>query len=126
MRLKDDTVQANFHPTLTSFLFWVDALYRAWQDENVITSGSEPTAKHSITSLHYAIPGQAADTRIWDQEFHNRGIVPNKSYQLAAIERLAAEFCIAHNIPTNWIDVVLESDHIHIEYQPKRQDDLIR
>lgn len=119
MKRKDDTVETEFHPTLNFFLTWVDEIYGQWGDQAVITSGSEATVKHSRTSLHYS--GCAADIRIWE-----RNRVPDVTKQVARLKELVIEFCRFKAIPTNWIDIVLESDHIHIEYQPKRQDDLIR
>ena len=57
--------------------------------------------KHSRASLHYT--GNAVDLRIWN-------IPENRRKELVAKLSLAlgAEY-----------DVVLEKDHIHIEYQPK-------
>ena len=37
------------------------------------------------------------------------------------VKKVAADFCITEGLPADWIDTILESDHIHIEYQPKRQ-----
>lgn len=115
MRVKDSSVETKFHPIITAALFCLDDLYRGWEDELVITCGSEHTARHSFTSLHYAIPGKAADIRIWQ-----RKQVPNSKEQLAAIKDVLDVFCVYNKIPTNWLDVVLETTHIHIEFQPKR------
>lgn len=57
--------------------------------------------KHSPTSLHYA--GQAFDIRIWD-------IAPDALGNLVLAIRAAL---------TTDYDVVLEKDHIHVEYQPR-------
>lgn len=116
MRTKDSTVETEFHPVITSFLFGVDAIYRNWGDELVITSGSEHTTKHGVNSLHYAKPACAADIRTWV-----RAKVPDAKAQLEAITNWAANFCKRAGYPTNWIDVILESDHIHVEFQPKRK-----
>lgn len=117
MRIKDDSVETQFHPMLTSFLFRVDERYRLWGSEVIITSGSEPGTRHSRTSLHYATPAQAADIRTWETNH-----VPNAEEQADELSVEARIFCEDHNIPRNWIEIILESDHIHIEYQPKRQD----
>ncbi len=117
MKRKDSTVETEFHPILTFFLTWVDEIYVEWGDHCIITSGSETSTRHSFTSLHYATPCQAADIRIWE-----RNKVPNKRKQVARLQELVEEFCEFKKIPSNWIEVILESDHIHIEYQPKRQD----
>jgi len=122
MRRKDKTVECEFHPVLTEFLVEVDELYREWNDELVITSGSEQGTRHKLTSFHYATPGQAADSRTWDAVEHNRGTVPPPNIQHAAIEEKAIRFCLRKDIPANWIEVILEAFHIHIEYQPKRRN----
>lgn len=116
MRIKDSSVEMELHPTLTNFLFDVDAAYVAWGDELVVTSGSEHTTRHGVNSLHYAIPGCAADVRIWE-----RADVPSAAKQLTKLQQVAESYCARHKIPTNWIEVILESDHIHIEFQPKRK-----
>ena len=119
MKLKDISVQANFHPMITQLAFDIDVLYKQWGDELVITSGSEHTAKHGRTSLHYATPACAFDVRTWDAANHNRGTVPAPSEQQAAIQEVAKKFCAKQTIPNSWVEVILENDHIHVEYQPK-------
>lgn len=106
MQVKDSSVECNLHPTLTDFLFFLD---RQYPDSVVITSGSEHSTRHSRTSLHYAIPACAVDLRSW---------------VLTASEvREAADAYLAKlNMPANWIDVIEESDHTHVEFQPKRRD----
>ena len=116
MKVKDSSVGTLFHPMLTALLFKFEAEYNDWGSELTITSGSEPETKHSVNSLHYATPCQAADIRIW--EVAN---VPSPEEQLSTLRVAADEFCAAHGIPTNWIDLILESHHIHCEYQPKRR-----
>lgn len=59
--------------------------------------------KHSMTSLHYC--GNAVDLRI--------RTFPSRSVAIAVVDDLKS--CLGDDY-----DVVLESDHIHIEYQPKR------
>lgn len=117
MRVKDTSVQCVFHPVLTAFLFKLDPLYQGWKAEVVITSGSEITAHHSFTSLHYATPCQAADIRSWEV-----GVVPPPVEQVVQIKHIAAIYCDEIGIPEGWIEIILESNHIHIEYQPKRQE----
>jgi hypothetical protein len=120
MKRKNPSVETSFHPILTSFLFEVDEVYIAWGDEAVITSGSEQTAKHSRTSLHYATPAQAADIRIWSKKLHGRGSVPDPAVQHQRLQLLAKDFCANSGFPNSWVEVILEANHIHIEYQPKR------
>lgn len=106
------------HSVLTDFLLTrVDLLYRNWGSELTVTSGSETDARHGKTSLHYATPSQAVDTRTWEV-----GKIPSAATQYTDIKAEAVAYCQSKDIPTDWIDVILESDHIHIEYQPKRQD----
>ena len=120
MKTKDYSVECLFHPALTGFLFGIDQMYRdRWGEELIITSGSEPTTKHSYTSLHYATPCQAADIRSWQ-----RGLVPSAEEQHKAITEAAILYCQSLGVPVDWMEVILESDHIHIEYQPKRREDL--
>jgi len=120
MRTKDLSVQTIFHPALTAFLFGIDILYRDWGDECEITSGSEPETRHGRTSLHYATPCQAADVSFWRVEV--LGI--SREEQWVAIEKAADLYCDSLGVPHNWIDIILEDDHIHIEYQPKRTESL--
>ena len=120
MRKKDTTVRTQFHPMITEFLFEVNELYRGWKDEVVITSGSEVTASHSRNSLHYATPAQAVDIRSWSYAW-GRGSVPKAHEQLNAICILRDSFAERVQIPADWLEVHLETNHIHIEYQPKRQ-----
>ena len=120
MRTKDSSVECYFHPVLTDFLFECDQLYREWSSELTITSGSESSATHSYTSLHYATPGQAADTRCWTLKSPHKEEFTAKM-QHTALQAAAKAYCESRHIPTDWIEVILEFGHIHIEYQPKRQ-----
>ena len=66
MKLKDASVETSFHPILTQALFYIDYyFYQKIGSDLLLTSGSEHTAKHSRTSLHYNVPAQAADFRSW-------------------------------------------------------------
>ena len=69
--------------------------------EMVVTSIVD--GRHGSGSLHYV--GYAADVRIWAIE--SDGLA---EFTEGLAEELGAEF-----------DVVLEKDHIHIEFQPKRR-----
>lgn len=124
MRTKDTSVECLFHPALTGFLFGIDQMYRdRWGTELVITSGSEPQARHSYTSLHYATPCQAADTRSWDIEVRSTGQTITAEMQHAAMTDAAILYCQSLGVPVDWMEVILEKDHIHIEYQPKRREE---
>lgn len=121
MRLKDSSVEMCItEPLFLQFLFEeVDDQYRTWGDELVVTSGSEKTAKHSDTSLHYA--GRAVDGRSWDAETHGRALVPVPATQVAVLKARARDWLADRGLPTNYIDIVLEATHIHYEWQPKYQ-----
>lgn len=124
MRLKDSTVETNFHHMLTRLLFAIDSYYlEHWNTDLLLTSGSEqlPEVEHSYTSLHYATPGQAADARSWLIPNPNLSKVPiTAAIQHRTMVEIAIAYCESIGIPTDWYDIVLESNHIHIEYQPKR------
>lgn len=115
MRRKDATVHTEFHPIITAFAFYIDDLYRAWGDELVVTSGSEPGTRHGYTSLHYATPCQAIDIRS-----RKRAKVPGPHQQKPKLEECRNDFCDLRDMPRDWIEIILESNHFHIEYQPKR------
>jgi len=70
----------------------------------VVTSGSEQTARHSRSSIHYN--GGALDYRI-------KNLV--ESHRKMAADRLRESL-------TDEYDVILEADHMHVEFQPKRID----
>lgn len=117
MRLKDETVRCEFHWHLTNFLMVVvEAYYRELGGEGVITSGSETTAHHSPTSLHYAMPGCAADLRSWT--------VGDRAaqQQSADLTELADAYCVEYDLTPLTIEVVFEDDHHHVEFQPKRPE----
>ena len=75
-----------------------DAVYKELGYELTVTSVLD--GRHSLTSLHYA--GNAADLRI-------RGVSDPQAIVDMLKARLGVNF-----------DVLLESNHIHIEYQPRR------
>ena len=124
MRTKSHDVALHLHAMLTGLIPLLDRQYRLWDDELIITSGSEHTTRHGYTSLHYATPGQAIDIRIWDLHNHNRGIVPSSAKQHRAGAKVVDTYCLAQSIPRDWIEVDFERTHIHIEYQPKRPHSL--
>lgn len=121
MRLKDDTIQMAIHPYLTDFLLrHVDPLYSDNGGQLVITSGNEPDPVHSHTSLHYAIPGCAVDIRSWEWVWDSQPVTAALQYRW--ILDAAASYCRQHPLlEPGDIDVVLESNHIHVELQPKRR-----
>ena len=99
MQIKPGVRIQGLRPELMLGLMVCEAVYRELDEELVVTSMID--GRHSRGSLHYA--GQAADLRISD--FHKIDV------QLAVSRiksRIGQDF-----------DIVLERDHIHLEYQPK-------
>ena len=76
-------------------------IYNTRGYECVITSGSD--GKHMPTSLHYQ--GKALDLRTRDLQEQTKVAIVEKLK-----EALGSQF-----------DVVLESDHIHVEFDPKEK-----
>ena len=85
---------------LTLAMIAADQVYDEFGQEFVVTSVVD--SKHSRTSLHYA--GMAFDCRTRDTD-------------PVTIEKIAGDLRARL---TNEYDVVVESDHLHIEFQPKR------
>jgi len=107
--LKDDSIELDaLHPALALALSGtVSPILAKLGHDTTITSGNEQTAWHGKTSLHYI--GCAVDIRTHDPvtgELLYNAVVVVKAIKNA----LNCDF-----------DVVLEDDHIHIEYQPKRR-----
>ena len=75
-----------------------EAIYKKYGAECVITSAND--GKHKDGSLHYE--GKALDLRTWN--LHGREMQVHAELQKA----LGDEY-----------DVVLESDHIHVEHDPE-------
>jgi hypothetical protein len=95
MRLKDDSVNvADLVPQLRDKLPVMDRAYAEFNTEMVITSGKDGV--HGNNSLHYQ--GKAVDLRIWNVLQSLVGYLQSE---------LGPDF-----------EVILEKDHIHIEYDP--------
>jgi len=98
--LKDGVSLHGLTPEMAASLYPIARVYKSLSYNFVITSAND--GKHMDGSKHPQ--GDAIDTRIWD--------VPNKDAQIklvaALAEALGPDF-----------DVILESDHIHIERDPK-------
>jgi len=99
MRLKDSSVKpTGLHPKLIEALFVADELHRkATGKELTVTSLND--GKHKQGSLHYV--GQAADLRTW--------ALPRPDLFTTELQQALG----------NQYDVVLEIDHIHLEYDPR-------
>ena len=103
MKLKNSDVNVNgIRPELVLALVIANDIYANHGENLVITSLND--GKHSQTSLHYS--GCAADLR-------TRYFL--KSEQSKVVNDLKEALTID-------FDVVLEKDHIHLEYQPKRRN----
>lgn len=99
MRLKDASVKpVSLNSRLVEALFIADEMHRReTTKELVITSLND--GRHMKNSLHYS--GKAADLRTW---------------HIDDVNLFAAE--LSQAIGKDF-DVVVESDHIHLEYDPK-------
>lgn len=76
-------------------------VYRKYESELTVTSALD--GKHSHTSLHYS--GNAVDLRTRD--------LPEGMAEVIVKE-------IKEDVGIDY-DVILEDDHIHLEYQPRRK-----
>lgn len=102
IRVKDDSVAVAHLGTGILFALMVaDQVYSAYGYETVITSGNDAT--HSKTSLHYA--NQAVDLRTRHLRDSDKTKIVDDIRN-----RLGQDF-----------DVILETDHIHLECQPRRR-----
>lgn len=84
-----------------------ERIYEKYGIELVVTSLCDGT--HSETSLHYA--GFAVDLRTWNIE-------PTEEHPALVPQIIADE--IREALTADY-DVVLESNHVHIEFQPRRK-----
>ena len=100
MKLKHNVRPQSLCPEIVLAIIVADSVYRANDAELVVTSLNDST--HSTTSLHYA--GAAVDLRTRNIPGPIREVIREQ-----IDDRLTYDY-----------DVVLESDHIHIEYQPRR------
>jgi hypothetical protein len=111
MRLKNNSISLqNLQPQVVFALQLVGPVYEGAiesNEEGVITSVNDNI--HSVASLHNS--GNAVDLRIRDPY---TGILyfSDPAYVVEEMQvKLNSDF-----------DVILEKDHIHLEYQPKRKD----
>ena len=99
MELKSGVKLVGLHPELHLGLVIANEVYASHGVNMVITSVLD--GKHSKTSLHYA--GYAADLRI-----KNLGNTDPYDVAKEIKRRLGVDF-----------DVIVESNHIHLEFQPR-------
>ena len=99
MKLKPGVTMKGVCPEMVLGLIIVDSVvWRQFQVDPVVTSITD--GKHMSGSRHYL--GYAADLRIWGIEDKIASVVP----------------ALQHALGENF-DVVHESDHIHLEFDPK-------
>lgn len=102
MRFKDNTLGfQNLSPQIVLALIVIDQVMHQFGKQAMITSINDAT--HSKTSLHYA--GCAVDIR--SRWFDN--------------PRAVLETCQQALGNSEDFDMILESDHFHCEWQPKRR-----
>ncbi len=104
MKLKHDVKATGLRPEMLLAVFIADKVYTKHDYELTITSLLD--GAHSKTSLHYA--GCAADLRI------TAAHIPNST-----IDAIAADIRKALTVD---YDVIVEPDHIHLEFQPRRPE----
>jgi len=97
MRIKKGVSILGLRPEMLLGLYIVDPIIESFKQETVITSCVDGT--HMKGSRHYV--GLAIDLRTWTLE------TPDECIRVMK-EHLGEDF-----------DVILESDHIHMEYDPK-------
>lgn len=100
MKLKEGVIPQGLTPEILLGIIIANDVFKFFGHESVITSLLD--SKHSHTSLHYC--GNAVDFRVKHVARDKWELVTEKIK-----ERMTPDY-----------DVILESDHIHIEYQPKR------
>lgn len=100
MKIKPGVSIAGVQPELVVAMIVINSVYDKWNIEYVLTSVTD--SEHKKHSLHYV--GFAQDSR-------TRDFYQNDLQDVAADLRfsLGDEF-----------DVILESDHFHIEFQPMK------
>ena len=100
MKLKEGITLDGAHSELLSALEKADAVYMDVANKELVVT-SIKDGKHSTKSLHYT--GYAADLRTRDLSPKDQGGI------LVELKRVLGKD----------YDVVLEIDHIHLEYDPK-------
>ncbi len=97
MKFKVGVSIAGVRPEISIALQVVEPILEKYGQEAVITSCMD--GKHKRASAHYT--GRAVDLRIWD-------ITDKRKCVLDMQDALGKDF-----------DVIMESDHIHLEFDPK-------
>lgn len=106
MRLKAGVRLTDMTPQILLAMLVTEQVYEEYGFEVVITSINDGT--HSVNSLHYL--GRAVDVRVRD---------PHGSWSMPGDIRVKVVDEITRRLGDNNYDIILESDHIHEEYDPK-------
>lgn len=88
------------HDSIVELLPKICQVYSAFGKTCVVTSGSD--GKHMVGSYHYTRPLRAIDLRTYYFNSFERFAVLDELQRIAGPD----------------FDVILESDHIHLEYDP--------
>jgi len=108
MRLKNNTVRVHdLHRKVVMVMFKIDDPLRKFLGyEPTITSAID--GKHKRSSAHNT--GRAFDLRTWTTINSGVQIPPTRRLQM---------YDLINKLVDDEFDVVTESDHIHVEYDPK-------
>ena len=97
MKIKDGVACAGIQPEIVLALIVVEPILEAHKQELVVTSALD--GKHKRGSAHYT--GRAVDLRTWD-------LVMGEE----CVKKMQSALGVGY-------DVVLEHNHIHMEFDPK-------
>jgi len=102
-KVKESAKVQNLNKEIKGALMVMAAIYSKYGFEMVITSGND--GRHMKTSKHYT--NDAVDLRIWGLE------------DSGFLKIIANELQIALDNFIQGFQVVIESDHYHVEWDPK-------
>ena len=110
MILKNGTKFSDLDSAIMFAAIVADGVWREFGVDTGVTLTSGTDGQHSPASLHYAVnspsgQGRAIDIRIWN--------LPSHEAQAPEAARLLRERL------TEDYDVVVESTHLHVEFDPK-------
>ena len=109
IRFKEGVNFSGMVPQMNTAFMVGEQVYAEHKTDLTITSLND--GEHSLTSLHY--DGRAADFRIRNPNIEKASdTLPDDD-----LEEVVEQ--IEDRLGRHW-DVVLEEDHIHVEYQPRK------
>lgn len=111
MRFKDSTIILSMTPAIVAILQAAEAAYAAIRVPCWVTSGND--GRHMNGSFHYR--DRAVDFRT-GHHWQNPLLTQAEAEEVAAAmrQRLGQDY-----------DVVLESDHLHVEFDVRRESDAV-